>query len=620
LIISKKDLKEIQADFRHIFDNAPYSILLIDTDGIILEINPATESLIGYERNELISKNYLKFQIYSEKNKSIIRKRFQRILNGQVIKPIDVKFYKKDGTPIWINLLTSLIVYSEKTYIQVIMQDINERKVMENRLKESEEKYRNLISNLIDIIVEIDFDGTITFLSPQIYKILGYREDELIGTNGFDLVHPDDVNFVKNKIQRAVVTGEIVSYEHRVKHKNGDYIPIAAIGTLVSTNNQYKVVGVLRDITDKKRIEQGLKESEEKFRSITEQSLMAVGILQDDEIKYINQRAQEISGYKLEEIKNWKPGEIYKVIHPDDKALVVEQAKKKQKGDKEIIKNYRFRLIKKNKKTLWVEIYSKTINYNGKPADLFTMIDISQLKEYEEKQRELDQIRKDFINTASHELKNPLTAINGACQLLKKFYSNKIDSEMDDLINIILRAGKRMKNLINELINTSRVDSGKAKLIKTKENLIKLVNNYLHDIKYLIKERELNIIKDFQEDIQIYIDRDMIEEVFANLMSNAIKFTPPKGDIIIKIQKINNSVDLSIKDTGVGLTKEEIKKLFHKFSRIKRDSSKFDIISEGTGLGLYITKKIVEMHKGEIIVKSEGRNRGSTFIVKLPIM
>ena len=271
-------------------------------------------------------------------------------------------------------------------------QDITEQKKAELKLKESEEKFRLLFESIADPIHVIDADLKIIYINPAFERWL----------KSFDL----DLNIVgRTPVEAWPFIGERVNDEYqeifktKQIHIKEDWAHFNDIHTFTETRkipilksgNVFQVITIIRDFSERKKAEQKLKESEEKFRTIAEQSFMGIIILQDGLFKYFNQRAADINGYSVEEIQNWKPHEFAKLIHPEDRDFVMEQARKKQGGEIDVINRYSYRVIKKSGEVAWFDNYSKTINFEGRSADLIMTEDITdkiiaeqQLKESEE--------------------------------------------------------------------------------------------------------------------------------------------------------------------------------------------------------------------------------------------
>jgi signal transduction histidine kinase len=189
-------------------------------------------------------------------------------------------------------------------------------------------------------------------------------------------------------------------------------------------------------------------------------------------------------------------------------------------------------------------------------------------------------------------------------------------NEVIEFIEMIHKGGKRLKALIEKLLDISSIESGKMNLNLKQEDLVLLIDECVNELNYLLKERELNIELYLPDTAIVNVDKIRIEQVITNLLSNAIKNTPPNGYIIIKLSESIDSYYLSIRDTGVGLSEEDMDKLFKKFGKIERYGQDLNVDIEGSGLGLYISKEVIDLHGGRIWVESKGRNKGCTFKIR----
>jgi signal transduction histidine kinase/DNA-binding NarL/FixJ family response regulator len=234
------------------------------------------------------------------------------------------------------------------------------------------------------------------------------------------------------------------------------------------------------------------------------------------------------------------------------------------------------------------------------------------------KLKELDQLKNEFIFRVSHELKTPLTSIYSTIDLILSHYTDHYTNKVNHLLKIIERGGFRLKKLIENLLNISQIEYGKLKADIRKENLTKLIKGTLLEILPFASQRNLSITQKIPEDIYAEVDKDKVEEIIFNILTNAIKNTPKGGQIIIKLKEMENRYEIIVEDTGVGFTKEEKKKVFKKFGKIERYGKNMDVNIEGSGLGLYLSKKFIELHNGEILLKSQGRDEGSKFIIHFP--
>ncbi|MBN1803078.1 MAG: PAS domain S-box protein [Candidatus Lokiarchaeota archaeon] len=296
--------------------------------------------------------------------------------------------------------------------------------------------------------------------------------------------------------------------------------------------------------------------------------------------------------------------------------------------------SYNLKIQKKTGKSIWVTVMATLLQVGEEKFIQILTQDINKQKTKEEKLKtsertikkenkklkEMEQLRKEFMDIAAHELKSPLTSVHAAVQLLNELYSKKMtnDPEFQDIINILNNGCQRLKTLMDNLLDNSQIESNVASINKEQLDLIKISMNCVNSMKYLADKKFQSIILDFPQSMILNADQDKIERVIINLISNAVKFTPPKGNIKLQITSNDTFVKFSISDSGLGIDSRDLDKLFKKFSRITNihDSNKN---SEGTGLGLYLSKEIINLHGGRIWVKSKGRNCGSTFYFTLPL-
>ncbi|MEJ2279514.1 MAG: HAMP domain-containing sensor histidine kinase [Candidatus Lokiarchaeota archaeon] len=234
--------------------------------------------------------------------------------------------------------------------------------------------------------------------------------------------------------------------------------------------------------------------------------------------------------------------------------------------------------------------------------------------------KELEKMRKSLISRVSHELKTPLMSIRGVTELFMGKHQYDLDQEDVDLLQILERGEKRLEELIKNLIDISRIEYNEVQLEKQYVDLSHLFKDCIFEMNHLINKKCLSLYLDIPSDLLLNIDPTRIEQVIINLLMNSIKNTPSNGKITIYGKKSPLKVEISICDTGIGLTEKEKEILFTRFGKIERNEEGLENISiQGAGLGLFISKNIIEMHGGNIWAESDGRNKGSKFIFTLPI-
>jgi len=516
--------------------------------------------------------------------------------------------------------------YVDPDLIVVRTEDITERQKAEERLKESELKYRNMIHNLDVGFYQVTLEGIMLNHNPAHNKILEYDLSEsLIGKKVTDFwQYPEDREQYLEQILRD---NYAKNYICPSLTKNGKkvFVQLNSHLMLDKEGNQYGIEGTFLDITEKYKLEEKLRESERKYRNLYDNTPFSVVLINTQGIVVdMNPKAEEMFGYAPEEVLGHRFMDL-SIIHQDHLSTILELFKKFVKGEK--IHRIDVQIKQKDGKIFWTNLQAALMKISDEMFVQALFTDITAQKEVEflideevKKLKELDKIRKNLISRVSHELKTPLVSVTGGCELLLTIYGEELNKGELEIIELIEKGGKRLKYLVDNLIDISRMEYEKFKLVKELNDLSAIIREISNELKYSIRERNINLTLVLPESFYIKLDKARIEQVIMNLLSNAIKNTPPNGDIYVNLKKKESSAEFSIRDTGIGISKEEMNMLFTRFGKLERYGEGYEYIDiQGTGLGLYISKEIIDSHEGEIRAESGGRNKGSTFIVKLPI-
>ncbi len=511
--------------------------------------------------------------------------------------------------------------------ILVHTEDITERINAIEQLKDSETKFRDMVNNLDVGFYQVTLDGRMINHNPAHNKILEYDiEESLVGKKVTDFWQDPELRddyvkdvmnkgFAKNYICQALTKDRkkivIQLNSHLMKDKDGT--PTGIEGTFI-------------DITEKYNLEKKLKESERKFRFLYENTPFSIVLINSKGVIIdCNPTLKTMIGYDRAELIGKKFSKL-PIIPSESIKSIFEAFQKFIKG--EDLHRIDLQIQHKNGTLIWTNLQASIIKIHHEIFVQAIFTDIRSRKEVEfliekelEKLKELDNLRKNLISRVSHELKTPLVSICGGSELLLNIYKENFEREPLEILELIEKGGKRLRFLVENLIDISRVEFNKLELKKQSVNFSSIIKDVIKELMYLIKERKINIQISLPEDLFLDLDRIRMEQVIMNLLSNAIKNTPPNGDIKIELEKLINFAELSIKDTGIGLTQKEMDMLFTRFGKIERSGEEFEYIDiQGTGLGLFISKEIIDLHNGEIRAESLGRNKGSNFIVKLPLV
>ncbi|MFX1325805.1 MAG: PAS domain S-box protein, partial [Promethearchaeota archaeon] len=496
---------------------------------------------------------------------------------------------------------------------------------MKYNREEVREKYKDLFEYSLDLIYVNDFRGNFLDANNIALEKLGYNRDEIPNVSFIDLL--DEENLFKaikitNEIKK--VGRQLERSEYKLKTKTGNIIYVETYAIPLKKNNKiYAVLGIGNDITERKLAEQKLRESEEKYRYLFEDSPFSIILINTNgEIIDCNPATEIISEYKKIDLVGRKFRELA-IIHSDFLPDLIDLFGRFVKGEE--LHRIDIKLYKKGGSLIWVNLQASLINLGSETLVQVILSEITKRKEAEflikeeiKKLKELEQIRKDLISRVSHELKTPLVSVFASSELLLDVFKDKLGDEVLELVQMIQKGGTRLNHLVNNLLDVTRIEYNKFKLEKKLYDISLIIQESSADMKYLINQRNLNLNKIIPKSCYLEIDKIRIEQVITNLMLNAIKNTPPEGEITIELVKNNDSIEIFIKDTGIGLTQEEMNIIFTRFGKIEREGDGLEYIDiQGSGLGLFISKEIIGLHEGVIRAESEGRHKGSTFIVKL---
>lgn len=491
-----------------------------------------------------------------------------------------------------------------------------DRKRTEKEIIEKEQIYRTLFNNSPSGIIIENSKGKIIDCNNAVCNIFGYTKNEFLSKHVKDLVPQAFYDEVEDNIKK-ILSGKTLDHIVTNVRKDGSYCFLALReSNILLPNGKTGILAMVNDITKRKEIEIALRQSEEKYRSLVENITEVIfSVDLEGKFTYISPLIKLFAGYEVEEIIG-TPFTDY--IHPDDLEGLVESFQKSLSG---VLEPFEFRAFNKYGEIIYIRSTSKLQYENDNPIGLHgVMIDITQKKLFEEELKKAKEeaesavkIKSQFLATISHEIRTPMNGVIGMTNLL--LHTN-LNSEQQDYVETIKSSGEVLLSLINDILDFSKIESGKLKLDNQPCNLRLCLEELTNTFIVPANEKKIKINTHVDENVPVSIltDAARIKQVLTNLISNAIKYTD-RGNIKISIKLLtisNSSIELqfSVKDTGIGISKDSISQLFQPF--IQLDAS-FTRKHGGTGLGLIISKHIVEMMKGKIIVESE-LGKGSNFI------
>ena len=657
--MAEEELKAKELKYRTLVENLPQRIFLKDKNFMYISCNNKYAEDLNIKADDIMGKT--DYDFYPKELADKFRTDDIRILSKGEAEEIDEedilngqeRYVRTIKTPIRdkIGNITGLLG---------IFWDITERRKEKQQLLESEERFKLIFEHAPDAYYLTDLKGKFIYGNKTAENLIGYRRDELIGRNIGKILLESQLPMALNilsKIKKGLKTGpdELI-----IKHKDGREIPIEIRSHPITINNKALVLGIARDITERKIHENLMVELNQVFFNFTADVKKNIQLLlqtvsklskgkivlyarnffdKDEEIAQIITSENEIYSHNVNNFKkNYFLSEIFEQTHESPQIFSNLHKSNQLSGDP-FIQKYNIKgAYGKNISTQ--EEYKSAIsilyqqNLEVADEDQLILLFVSEaiaieerrwqllqkLEEQNKKLSDIDKLKSEFLRRISHELKTPLISIKGYSELILSQNKDNFDIDTISMIGEIVQGCSRLENLIGELLKTSQLETGQIELKTSMEDLSFLIRFTVNELQGLSRTRNQKIIMNVHKNLITRFEKERIHEVVGNLLTNAIKYTPPYGMIEIKSEIKDTYYLVSVKDNGIGFTEEEKEKGFKQFGKIEHYGNGSYISTEGTGLGLYITKKLVELHGGEIWLESEGRNKGSTFYFTLPII
>jgi len=551
------------------------------------------------------------------------------IYSSLVLIPIALRLLiEGDAVSFEMSLLVIVYFFFLNMNSRLIHQNFNERSELhiqivkrEESLKETLEWHQSILDQAMNGFCLLDKNGNFLEVNNTYCQMSGYSKDEIQKMKISDLEYLESSSEVLEHIQKIIELGE-GRFETKHHHKDGAKFDVEV--TLQYRNiNGGRFVVFLQDITERKCTTAALLVSENKFRALynsTSDALMVLGV---EGFIDCNQSALKLFGCATkEEFCSYHPTDVSPTVQPcgtNSTTLANLYMKKAIKYGK-----YQFEWTHKRVDScdlFLTEVLLNVIEIDDKPILQVSVRDISERKSFEvalieakEMAEKANKAKSEFLSSMSHELRTPLNAILGFTQILK--YDPALNHNQQENIHEILKAGQHLLILINEVLNLAKVESGQIQIFNEFFNLSELIADCKSLIQPLALDRNLQLDLEISENLFVYLDSTRLKQVLLNLLSNAVKYNAEDGFIKLKVQKTNANkvLRISVTDGGVGIPAEQIPYLFQAFNRLDAERGQV----EGTGIGLVITKKIVEAMGGNISYSSEEGQR-STFFVDFPL-
>jgi PAS domain S-box-containing protein len=618
----EKALQESEEKYRAIVENSP-NLTGIFQDGVLKYVNSTAILKLGWTYEELVSPSFDSIEnVVSQKSRSLLQENVGKRLRGEDVAPYEISLTRKDSSEIPVLVRAAKIIYNQKPAIEFVFDDITERKRIEEALANERTVLRTLIDNLPDNIFVKDTESRFVISNLAHARLLRAKTpDEMVGKTDFDIFPRELAASYYDDEQEVIRSGQpLLNREERTIDPEGKkrWLLTTKVPLRDDHGKVIGVTGINRDITERKRLEEELKqyslhleelvaertrdlsESEKRFRELTDMLPETVFELDaNGKLTFLNQAGSEMIGYDEADLKRGLSA--FQVIAPEDHDALRKNISSILNGGPS--PGYEYVILRKDGSRFPGIAYASRIIKEGKAVGLRgVVVDITERKRLEHHLAEANRLATigETATMVGHDLRNPLQGIAGALHLLKQ--ESLTAEERNEMLQVIEKSVHYSDAIIRDLSEYSA--EIRLKLAEATPNSI------TRDAIGAIEVPQNVTIQDLSEDQPtLRVDPDRMRRVFINLIENAIDAMPQGGTLTISSRKSNGNVEIALTDTGSGISENVMENLWKPFQTTK---------AKGLGLGLAICRRIVDAHGGNMSVKSEV-GRGTTLTMQLPI-
>jgi len=596
------------------------AITLTNLEGNITYVNKSFLRMWGYSKDkDVLGKPMAQFWKMKSKYIEVMD---ELIETGEWVG--ELTGIRKDHSLFQVQFSVNMIKDKSKKPICMMgcFVDITKYKKTEKTLSESENKFQEALENSLDMIYQLNIQKeTCGYVSPSSVKIVGYTSEEMMSftlKQIEELIHLEDRTRWKEHLKMITNYQKrkdaVQAIEYRIRHKIFGYRWIRDTCSAIfnEKNEPIVIVGVIQDVTDRKKVWDQLVKSEEKYRILAETS--ADGVFTTDSLgclTYVNPSFEKLCRRR----KNQILATPFRNYLLEDSIYFFQQIFIEAREKNEKIENVELELIADDGSITPIEAniapLKKEAEFGGVVC---TVRDITQRREVEDELKKNERLKTEFMNIAAHELRSPVTPIKGYLDLI--IHDNESNEKIKNWAKISLRNTERLLKLINDILDVARLDSDTMRFDMAKMDPVELLNEIVEDMRPAITNKKLEFRVNIPTPLPHIIgDKNRLSQVLKNLIGNSLKFTDC-GFISLEAEKNDNHLLIAVVDTGIGISNDDLKKIFTKFYQAYTGE---DRNNEGTGLGLFISKEIVKKHNGIIWAESEV-GKGSRFVIQLPYL
>jgi PAS domain S-box-containing protein len=628
-----------------IVESSDDAILSKDLNGIIQSCNVAGERIFGYSTGELIGKPVrilLPPERQAEEDDIL-----ERIRRGERVDHFETVRVKKGGERLDISLTVSPVRDATGQIIGAskIARDITEQKRLARELAAQQEWFRVTLASIGDAVIASDPDGRVTYMNEAAQQLTGWAAGDALGqplADVFHIINEKTRKPVEHPAELVLRTGHMVGLaNHTVLiGRDGAERPIADSAAPIrgADGRIIGVVLVFRDVAEERRAEDALAEQREWFETTLESigdAVIATDV--SGHVVFMNPIAEHLTGWHLSDARGRACGDIFNIINENSRRSVESPVTRVlAEGTVVGLANHTLLIAADGTERPIDDSGAPIRSRDGRVVGVVLVFrDVSERRRGEHERRDAalerdrlleaeraaradaeraSRVKDEFVAMVSHELRTPLNAMLGWTQLM-----GKPDAGSDVIargIGVISRNTRMQAQLISDLLDISRIVSGKLRLEIDQVDLVSLIGEAIDTVQRDADEKHITITRDLDGSVGIVAgDVARIQQIIWNLLSNAIKFTAERGQIVVRLRQVDADAHITVTDTGVGIHPEFLPQIFDRFQQADQSiARRFG----GLGLGLSIVKHLVELHGGSITAQSGGVGKGATFTIVLP--
>lgn len=613
---TEEKLLESKQLLQLVMDSIPHYIFWKDVNSVFLGCNQNFAKVAGLKTTaEIVGKTDYDLP-WTKKEADWYRECDRRVMKSKQAEYHIIETQRTaDGKPIWVD--TNKIPFHDATGKVVGIlgsyEDITDRKEAEEKLQQQ----LAAIEATGDGIAILENDKYI-YVNQAHAKLFGYKNAaELIGKTWREAYAAPEINRLEKEVFPVLAQQKYWRGEAIAQRKNGTNFVEELSLTLTEDGS---LICVCQDITEKLKTQEKIRRRDAQFQAIFEQA--AVGIARvalEGRFLQVNQRMCQMLGYSEKEML---AKTISEITHPDEWQLDIDSLEKILNGEIETFSREK-RYLHRDGSVCWGKITASVVRGSSKERDYLIAVleDISDRKKAEEdirnalaREKELGELKSRFISMTSHEFRTPLSVISSSAGIMKTFNSKLTDEKRLTHLNTIETYVKHTTRLLDDILLLNRAEAGNIPFNSQQTNVVNYCQNLTQEMQTSTENHVINFTNHCPPETEAELDLKLLQQVLINLFSNAIKYSPDGGEIKFDLSAVEDKLIFQVQDSGIGIPEEDQKHLFESFHR----ATNVETI-QGTGLGLVIVKKCVELHGGEISFTSE-LGRGTTFTVTIPFV